>query len=95
MVFPGISVSKKCNPFYKKINSLGAQLDAPKVEISLDVMKNPKSELLTPFPHFLCYYCFSLGLWLWWCVQVGLMVCLADLMVCQALLDLLDIKQLC
>ena len=64
MVFPGISVSKKCNPFYKKINSLGAQLDAPEVEISLDVMENPSSELLTPFSHVLCNYCFSLGIWM-------------------------------
>ena len=47
MLFPGISVSQKCNPIYKKINFLGAQLDAPEVEISLDVMENPRSELLT------------------------------------------------
>ena len=49
---------------FRENNSLGAQLDALEVEISLDVMENPSSELLTLFPHVLCNYCFSLGIWL-------------------------------
>ena len=64
LVFPGISVSKKWNPLFQENNSFGAQLDAPDVKISLDVMENPSSELLTPFSHVLCNYCFSLGIWL-------------------------------
>ena len=41
---------------FRENNSLGAQLDALEVEISLDVMENPSSELLTLFPHVLCNY---------------------------------------
>ena len=53
MVFFGISVSQKWNPLLQKHYSLGAQLDALEVEVSLDVMESPNSELLTPFPRVL------------------------------------------